>query len=112
MSFDYQVSVRIGNVTIRPGDLLLGELHGILVIPAALADEVLDKAVEKEFLENSQRKLLLKCRSIYGVYPPNEETRKAYERQNAILQERMARIEGLFQGLAQQGKPLLERRFE
>lgn len=79
MSVDYQVPVRIGNVTVKPGDLLLGERHGILVIPAALADEVLDKAIAKEDFENFQRKLLLKGRSIYGVYPPNEETQKAYE---------------------------------
>ena len=81
MSVDYQVPVRIGNVTVRPGDLLLGERHGILVIPAALADEVLDKAIAKESFENFQRKLLLEGRSIYGVYPPNEETQKAYEEQ-------------------------------
>ena len=79
MSVDYQVPVRIGNVTIRPGDLLLGERHGILVIPAALAEEVLDAALAKQDLESFQRKLLLEGRSIYGVYPPNEETKREYE---------------------------------
>ncbi len=79
MSVDYQVPVRIGNVTVRPGDLLIGERHGILVIPAALADEVLDAALAKEDLESFQRKLLLEGRSIYGVYPPDEKTREEYE---------------------------------
>lgn len=79
MSVDYQVPVRIGNVTVRPGDLLLGERHGILVIPAALAHEVLDAALAKEDLESFQRKLLLDGRSIYGVYPPNEKTLQEYE---------------------------------
>ena len=79
MSVDYQVPVRIGNVTVRPGDLLLGERHGILVIPAALADEVLDAALAKEDLESFQRRLLLDGRSIYGVYPPDEKTRREYE---------------------------------
>ena len=79
MSIDYQVPVRIGNVTVRPGDLLIGERHGILVIPAALADEVLDAALSKLDLESFQRKLLLEGRSIYGVYPPDEETRREYE---------------------------------
>ncbi len=80
MSVDYQAPVRIGNVTVAPGDLLLGERHGILVIPAALADEVLDKAISKEDFENFQRKLLLEGRSIYGVYPPDDETQKAYQK--------------------------------
>ena len=79
MSVDYQVPVRIGSVTIRPGDLLLGERHGILVIPAALAEEVVDAALAKQDLESFQRKLLLEGRSIYGVYPPDENTRREYE---------------------------------
>ncbi len=79
MSVDYQVPVRIGNVTVQPGDLLVGERHGILVIPAALAEEVVEAALSKEDLESFQRKLLLDGRSIYGVYPPDEETRREYE---------------------------------
>ena len=79
MSVDYQVPVRIGNVTVRPGDLLLGERHGILVIPAALAEEVVDAALAKQDLESFQRKLLLEGRSIYGVYPPDDDTKREYE---------------------------------
>lgn len=79
MSVDYQVPVRIGNVTVRPGDLLLGERHGVLVIPAALAEEVVDAALSKQDLESFQRKLLLEGRSIYGVYPPDEKTLREYE---------------------------------
>lgn len=79
MSVDYQVPVRIGNVTVRPGDLLLGERHGVLVIPAALAEEVLDAALSKQDLESFQRRLLLEGRSIYGVYPPDEKTLQEYE---------------------------------
>jgi len=79
MSVDYQVPVRIGNVTVRPGDLLLGERHGVLVIPAVLADEVLDAPLSKQDLESFQRKLLLEGRSIYGVYPPDEKTMQEYE---------------------------------
>ena len=37
MSVDYQVPVRIGSVTVIPGDILVGESTGILVIPAAIA---------------------------------------------------------------------------
>ena len=79
MSAGYQVPVRIGNVTVRPGDLLLGERHGILVIPAAIADKVLDGALSTQDLESFQRRLLLEGRSIYGVYPPDESTRREYE---------------------------------
>jgi len=79
MSVDYQVPVRIGNVTVIPGDILLGDRHGILVIPSALAGEMVDKALANDALHEFQRKLLLEGRSIYGVYPPNDEVRKEFE---------------------------------
>jgi 5-oxopent-3-ene-1,2,5-tricarboxylate decarboxylase / 2-hydroxyhepta-2,4-diene-1,7-dioate isomerase len=79
MSVDYQVPVRIGSVTVIPGDLLVGESTGILVIPAAIADKIADKALEHDEEEEFQRGLLLKGESIVGVYPMNAATRKRFE---------------------------------
>lgn len=79
MSVDYQVPVRIGSVTVIPGDILVGESTGILVIPAAIAEKVADKALEHDEEEEFQRGLLLKGESIVGVYPMNAATRKRFE---------------------------------
>ena len=79
MSVDYQVPVRIGSVTVIPGDLLVGESTGILVIPAAIAEKVVDKALEHDEEEEFQRGLLLQGESIVGVYPMNEATRKRFQ---------------------------------
>ena len=79
MSVDYQVPVRIGSVTVIPGDILVGESTGILVIPAAIATKVVDRALEHDEQEQFQRELLLKGESIYGVYPMNDATRKRFE---------------------------------
>jgi regulator of RNase E activity RraA len=80
MSLDYQVPVRIGSVTVIPGDILLGERHGILVIPASIADKVAEEAAEHDEVEYFQRRLLLQGASIYGVYPQlNEQHRKEFE---------------------------------
>jgi regulator of RNase E activity RraA len=79
MSVDYQVPVRVGNVTVVPGDILVGESHGILVIPADIAEKVADEALEHDIQEEFQRGLLLKGESIYGVYPLNEANRKRFE---------------------------------
>jgi regulator of RNase E activity RraA len=79
MSVDYQVPVRIGNVTVAPGDILLGDRHGVLVIPAHLAEKVVDEALEHDDLEEFQRKLLLEGRPIEGVYPPNDQVRQEFE---------------------------------
>jgi regulator of RNase E activity RraA len=80
MSVDYQVPVRIGGVTIVPGDILIGEDHGILVIPASIVNKVLQQAMQHDQLEEFQRQLLLQGEPIYGVYPAlNEANRKRFE---------------------------------
>lgn len=79
MSVDYQVPVRIGSVTVIPGDILVGESTGILVIPAAIAEKVANTALEHDQQEEFQRELLLKGESIFGVYPMNDATRKRFE---------------------------------
>ena len=80
MSVDYQVPVRIGSVTVIPGDLLVGESTGILVIPAAIAEKVVNTALEHDEQEEFQRELLLKGEPIAGVYPTmNEGNRKKFE---------------------------------
>jgi 5-oxopent-3-ene-1,2,5-tricarboxylate decarboxylase/2-hydroxyhepta-2,4-diene-1,7-dioate isomerase len=79
MSVDYQVPVRIGSVTVIPGDILVGESTGILVIPAAIVEKVVSKALEHDEQEEFQRELLLKGESIVGVYPMNDATRKRFE---------------------------------
>ena len=80
MSVDYQVPVRIGGVTVIPGDILIGEDHGVLVIPASIVDKVLERAMAHDEQEEFQRYLLLHGEPIYGVYPElNETNRKRFE---------------------------------
>jgi len=77
MSVDYQAPVRIGSVTVVPGDILIGESHGILVIPSSIVDKVLEKALQHDEQEDFQRTLLLNGESIYGVYPTLNDANKA-----------------------------------
>jgi len=80
MSVDYQVPVRIAGVTVIPGDILLGARHGILVIPAAIAEKVADRALATVEREEFQRRLLLAGESLYDVYPNlSEANRKKFE---------------------------------
>jgi regulator of RNase E activity RraA len=55
MSVDYQVPVRIGGVTIVPGDILVGEDHGILVIPVSIVNKALEWTMQHDQLEEFQR---------------------------------------------------------
>ena len=49
----YQIPIVIGNVTIRPGDIVLGDIDGVLVVPRDIAYEVLLRA--EEIRENEKK---------------------------------------------------------
>ncbi|MCP5111911.1 MAG: RraA family protein, partial [bacterium] len=56
---DYNVPVTIGNVKVRPGDYVLGDRDGVVIIPQDAADEVIAKAEEVVHTEDLVRKAIL-----------------------------------------------------
>lgn len=56
---DYRCPLEIGGVRINPGDLMVGDLDGILVIPQEVEDEVVEKALAKARTENELKNALL-----------------------------------------------------
>jgi regulator of RNase E activity RraA len=42
----YQIPIRIGDVDIKPGDIILGDIDGVLCVPRELACDVLRRAEE------------------------------------------------------------------
>lgn len=49
----YQIPIKIGDVTIKPGDVVLGDIDGVLVVPRNIAYEVLIRA--EEIKENEKK---------------------------------------------------------
>lgn len=52
---DFRVPVQIGSVAVSPGDLVVGDLDGVVVVPAAIEDEVIERALEKVSTEGLVR---------------------------------------------------------
>lgn len=52
---DFRVAVRIGGVTVNPGDLIYGDRDGVLVVPQVAEEEALTRAFEKLEGENKVR---------------------------------------------------------
>jgi len=52
---DFRLAVQVGKVTIEPGDILFGDVDGVLVIPKKAETEVLTRALEKAEKENLVR---------------------------------------------------------
>ncbi|MFV0381007.1 MAG: RraA family protein [Breznakia sp.] len=53
---DYRCRIEIGSVVIQDGDLIFGDVDGIVVIPKEVAIEVIEKAFEKASKEKLVRK--------------------------------------------------------
>lgn len=45
--YDFRIPIEIGAVTIRPGDILFGDVDGVLAVPADVESEVFHHALEK-----------------------------------------------------------------
>ena len=54
----FRCPIEIGQVTINDGDLLFGDIDGVVVIPKAVAEEVIEKALEKAAGEKLVRKAI------------------------------------------------------
>jgi regulator of RNase E activity RraA len=72
-ALDINVPIGCGDVPVWPGDVVVGDGEGVVVIPAHLADEIAVEAVEMTAFEDFVQEEVLKGRSILGLYPPTDE---------------------------------------
>lgn len=75
---DMNVPIGCGGVLVMPGDVIVGDAEGVVVIPSAVAEEVAADAYEQEILEAFILQKIKAGSSIKGVYPPNEETYREF----------------------------------
>ena len=72
--------ISCGGVVVRPGDAVIGDDDGVVVVPAAMAEEVLKIAAEREAMEQVIKKELQRNPGSPGKYYPfNDATKKLYE---------------------------------
>jgi regulator of RNase E activity RraA len=76
---DSQVPIGCGGVAVYPGDVLVGDAEGVVVIPARIADEVATEAESQTQFEDWVEERVKEGRSIFGLYPPNAETKAEFE---------------------------------
>jgi len=73
---DLNVPVGCGDVAVWPGDIMVGDGEGVIVVPAHLADEIAEEAAEMTAFEDFVAEEVMKGRSIVGLYPPTDEKSK------------------------------------
>jgi regulator of RNase E activity RraA len=75
----WQEPIGCGGVAVMPNDVIVADVDGAVVIPAALLDEVLETAVEQERHEGWIMSQVDAGVPLPGLYPPNEATKARYE---------------------------------
>jgi len=76
---DWQQPVACGGVAVFPGDVIVADDDGAVLIPAALLEEMLLLAPEQERLESWIMSEVDKGAALPGLYPPNAENKARYE---------------------------------
>ena len=77
--WDYNVPIGCGGVLVLPGDIIVGDDDGVVVVPPKVAKEVLEYCDRRESGEVFERIKLQETGQIEKYYPMNEEALKEYE---------------------------------
>ena len=72
-AIDINVPIGCGDAPVFPGDVVVGDNDGVIILPAHIADELAAEAVEMTAYEDFVTEEVRKGRSILGLYPATEE---------------------------------------
>ncbi|WP_163263991.1 ribonuclease activity regulator RraA [Chelativorans alearense] len=72
-AIDIDVPIGCGDVAVFPGDIVVGDADSVIVIPANLADEVADEAVEMTAYEDFVAEQVKAGATIIGLYPATKD---------------------------------------
>lgn len=77
--WDIDATIGCGGATVQPGDIIVGDADGILVIPPAIAEELADDCVEQERQETFIAEMVAAGHSVDGLYPMNADWKNRYQ---------------------------------
>jgi len=81
MSVGFNEPIRCGGVPVVPGDIVLADRDGVVVIPPQCVEPIVKEARAHDELEERWIKMKLdEGASLHTHYPPNAEARKEFER--------------------------------
>jgi len=80
---DWGLPVACGGVTVFPGDLIVADRDGAVVIPQALTEQVVAEAAEIERFDGWVVAKVMTGEQLPGLYPPSPENQERYRRETA-----------------------------
>ncbi|MFO7193357.1 MULTISPECIES: fumarylacetoacetate hydrolase family protein [Thermocrispum] len=79
--WDTDVTIACGGATVQPGDVIVGDDDGVVVIPRALVEEVVDAALAQEEEDAWIAEQVAAGEPVDGLFPMNATWRARYEQQ-------------------------------
>ena len=76
---DLQLPIGCGGVAVYPGDIIVGDSEGVIVVPRQLATQVAEESAGMELREDFITEKIRGGASIVGTYPPDEKTLAEFE---------------------------------
>lgn len=80
MPFDVGAPITCAGQLVLPGDIVVGDGEGVVILPSALAERIAHDAYDQELRERWSLERVQAGESIRGVYPISAERRPEYER--------------------------------
>ncbi|WP_341945989.1 fumarylacetoacetate hydrolase family protein [Microbacterium sp. LWH11-1.2] len=77
--WDVDVTISCGGATVQPGDIIVGDGDGAIVIPPSLVEEVVDAALAQEIEDAWIAEQVAAGHPVDGLFPMNAEWRARYE---------------------------------
>lgn len=77
--WEVDVTIACGGATVQPGDIVVGDSDGVIVIPPSLAAEVADAALAQEDEDTWVAEQVAAGHPVEGLFPMNAEWRARYE---------------------------------
>jgi 5-oxopent-3-ene-1,2,5-tricarboxylate decarboxylase/2-hydroxyhepta-2,4-diene-1,7-dioate isomerase len=81
--WDADVTIGCGGTTVQPGDIIVGDADGVIVIPPGLADEVVDAALAQEEEDAWIAARVAEGHPVDGLFPMNAAWRARFEAERA-----------------------------
>jgi regulator of RNase E activity RraA len=75
-AIEFNVPIGCGDAPVWPGDMIVGDHDGVVVVPAHLADELANECTEMTVFEDFVLEQVNNGRSILGLYPPTDPQTK------------------------------------
>lgn len=77
--WDSDIAIACGNATVLPGDVIVGDDDGVIVIPRDLVEEIVDAALAKEQEDQWVAEQVATGSSIDGLFPPEGANKQRYQ---------------------------------